>query len=90
MANVCLWTRHLQTLDYSNRQISLNRKQTTLESDGSFKIVIAHEDPGVPNWIDTEGRPLGIVFWRYMLPAGEIVRPDAEVVPLAQLVNRSR
>jgi hypothetical protein len=84
-ANVCLWNRHMQTFDYLNRQVSLNRRQTRLELDGSFRIVIAHEDPGVPNWLDTEGRPFGMVFWRYMLPEGEIVRPEAEVVPIASL-----
>jgi hypothetical protein len=84
-ANVCLWNRHMQTFDYLNRRVSLNRKQTRLEPDGSFRIVIAHEDPGVPNWLDTEGRPFGMVFWRYMLPEGEIERPRAEVVPLDQL-----
>jgi len=32
-ANVCLWNRHMQTFDYLNRQVSLNRKQTSLEAD---------------------------------------------------------
>lgn len=84
-ANVCLWTRFQQTYDYNNRQISLNRKQTVLEPDGSFRMVFAHADPGVPNWIDTEGRPLGLVFWRYMLPDGDIETPRAEVVPFDSL-----
>jgi hypothetical protein len=43
-------------------------------------MVLAPRDPGVPNWIDTEGRPFGIVFWRFMLPEGEIETPRAEVV----------
>jgi len=84
-ANVCLWNRHMQTYDYLNRQVSLNRRQTRTEPDGSFRIVIAHEDPGVPNWLDTEGRPFGLVFWRFMLPEGEIETPQAKVVPLAEL-----
>ncbi len=82
-ANVSLWNRHMQTLDYANRQVSLNRKQTTLESDGTFRIVIAHQDPGVSNWIDTEGRAFSMVFWRFMLPEGDIETPQAEVVPLS-------
>lgn len=79
-ANVSLWNRHLQTYDYAHRQVSLNRAQTRLEADGSFRMVIAHSDPGVPNWIDTEGRPFGLVFWRFMLPEGEIETPQASVV----------
>jgi len=79
-ANVSLWNRHLQTYDYAHRQVSLNRAQTQIEKGGGFRVVIAHNDPGVPNWLDTEGRPFGLVFWRYMLPEGEIETPRAQVV----------
>jgi hypothetical protein len=75
------------TYDYANRRVSLNRAQTQLDPDGSFRVVIAHRDPAVPNWLDTEGRPLGIVFWRYMLPDGEIETPRARVVPLADVAR---
>jgi hypothetical protein len=53
-----------------------------LEPDGSFRVVIAHRDPGMPNWLDTEGRPFGLVFWRYFLADGEIATPAAEVITL--------
>jgi hypothetical protein len=78
--NIMLWNRYMQTYDFVNRQVSLNRKQTTLEADGSFRIVLAHEDPGVPNWIDTEGHQVGLIFCRFMLPEGEIETPQCEVV----------
>jgi hypothetical protein len=87
-ANVDLWNRFQQTFDYANRRTTLNRKQTRLEPDGSFRIVIAHEDPGLPNWLDTEGRPFGMVFWRFFLPEGPIETPRAELVPLARLRGR--
>jgi hypothetical protein len=82
---VCLWNRFQQTLDYANRPVSLNRRQTQLESDGSFRIVVAHRDPGLPNWLDTEGRALGIVFWRFFLAEGAIETPRASVVDMAAL-----
>jgi hypothetical protein len=84
---VDLWTRHQMTYDYANRTVSLNRAQTVAEPDGSIRVVIAHRDPGVPNWLDSEGRPFGVVFWRYMLPEGEIETPRAEVVPLSALAR---
>ena len=87
-ANVCLWNRHLQTFDYASRSISLNRAQTTADADGRFTAVIAHTDPGVPNWLDTEGRPFGIVYWRFMLPEGDIETAQAEVVPFSELPSR--
>jgi hypothetical protein len=83
-ANVSLWNRHLQTLDFANRPVSRNRRQTRLEADGSFRIVLAHRDPGHPNWVDTEGRPFGIVFWRFMLPEGPIETPRAELLPWSE------
>ena len=86
--NVCLWNRHLQTFDYANRSVSLNRAQTVADADGRFTAVIAHADPGVPNWLDTEGRPFGIVYWRFMLPEGDIETPQAEVVPVAELPSQ--
>jgi hypothetical protein len=84
-ANVALWNRYLQTFDYAHRTVSRNRANTTLEPDGSFRMVIAHEDPGVPNWIDTEGRPFGMVFWRFFLPEGPIETPKANVVKQADV-----
>jgi hypothetical protein len=84
-ASVSLWNRQLQTFDYLRGPVSLNRAQSTLDEDGRFRVVIAHQDPGVPNWLTTEGRPFGLVFWRFMLPEGPIATPIAEVVPIASL-----
>ena len=86
--NLCLWNRHLQTFDYANRPVSLNRAQTTADADGRFTAVIAHTDPGVGNWLDTEGRPFGIVYWRFMLPEGPIETAQAEVVPFSELASQ--
>jgi hypothetical protein len=77
----------MQTYDYANRRISRNRRQTRLDPDGSFRLVIAHRDPGVANWLDTEGRGFGIVFWRFMLPESEIETPEAEVVPFERVAR---
>ena len=84
-ANVSFLNRHLQTYDYAHRRVSLNRVQTVIEDDGSFRIILSHQNPGVPNWLDTEGRPFGLVFWRYMLPVGPITTPAATVVKLTDL-----
>ncbi len=80
--NVMLWNQFMQTFDYETRQVSLNRKQVQLEADGSFRIVIAHRDPGTANWLDTEGRLFGMVFWRFLLPEGDIEPITTEVIEL--------
>ena len=86
-SNVVLWNRFLQTYDYVNRRISLNRVQTQQGPDGAFQIVIAHRDPGVPNWIDAEGRVSGIVYWRFMLPETEIAPLEAKLVPISEVAK---
>jgi hypothetical protein len=55
------------------------------ETDGSYRIVIAHRDPGVPNWLDTEGHTEGTIFWRLLLPEGEAAKPRCTLVPLAEI-----
>lgn len=84
-ANVVLWNSFMQSYDYANRQVSLNRNQVTYEDDGSFRMVIAHEDPGVPNWLDTEGRQEGTVYWRYVFPSETPRKVKAKVVKLSKL-----
>ena len=86
-ANVALWNFFLQTYDYAHRPTSLNRKQTVLEKDGSYRMVVAHKDPGVPNWIDTEGRGIGFIYWRFLLPQTQPERPATEVVKLSDLAG---
>jgi hypothetical protein len=87
-ASVALWNHYLQTYDYVTRTVSRNRKQTTLEPDGSFRMVVAHSDPGVSNWLDTEGRPDGFIFWRFFLPEEPVAPLKTRVVPLSALAQR--
>ncbi len=75
----------MQTFDYLRNPVSLNRAQALADADGTVTMVLAHRDPGVPNWLATEGRPFGLVFWRFMLPDGPIDTPTAEVVPVDSL-----
>jgi hypothetical protein len=84
-ANVSLWNRQMQTFDYLRHPVSLNRAQAVAGGDGTVTMVLAHHDPGVDNWLSTEGRPFGLVFWRFMLPEGPIDTPTAEVVPVDSL-----
>ena len=48
----------------------------------AFGIVVAASDPGVPNWIDTEGQPEGMLVYRSIGTRTRPV-PEARVVPLA-------
>ncbi len=84
-ANVVLWNHRLQTPPYRYRRVSLNRRQVRYESDGSFEIVVAHRDPGTPNWIDAAGVRTGMIFWRFLLPKEEVPLIEADVVDVDTL-----
>jgi hypothetical protein len=62
------------------RPISRNIATTTYRADGSFELVVAHDDPGHPNWIDTAGHRHGIMGMRWVL-ADEHPVARCEVVP---------
>ncbi|MCP4908260.1 MAG: hypothetical protein GY910_25080 [bacterium] len=46
-----------ESVEYANRVGSRNGHQAQADEDGVIRLVIAHEDPGVHNWIDTTGHP---------------------------------
>ena len=53
------------TVDWVNRQSSLNDVQATIDADGRFRAVISRRDPGVPNWLDKGDYPWGIIQMRW-------------------------
>jgi hypothetical protein len=55
----------MNTIDYSNRQSSINGYTARLDKDGKFRAVITATDPGVPNWLDTAGYTQGTLFGRW-------------------------
>ncbi|OBG91602.1 hypothetical protein A9X05_00995 [Mycobacterium sp. E3298] len=52
------------TLDILDRTGSLNKAQSLANEDGSYTYVIAPTDPGVANWIDSDGLLEGILTLR--------------------------
>jgi Protein of unknown function (DUF1214) len=74
------WEAH----DWHLRQTSINGHQAVLDADGVFRAVIAHTDPGVANWLDTAGHPVGLIAARYFRAETTPV-PTLRTVPLAGL-----
>lgn len=72
------------SLDYANRQTSLNGHQLHKDADGLVRVVIAHADPGVPNWLDTAGHLEGILQYRYVWTRNEPA-PRVRIVPFDEL-----
>ena len=61
-------------------------KENAVRNDGRVRIVVAHEDPGVPNWIEPDARDHGVMGLRFVRPA---VEPQVEtrLVPIADLTS---
>ncbi|MGD8606098.1 MAG: hypothetical protein PVH21_02315 [Myxococcales bacterium] len=71
----------VESLDYQTRQTSLNWFQSVADSDGVFRYVLSHQDPGVPNWLDISGHPRGGIFMRWQSPAADAI-PNKPTVTL--------
>jgi hypothetical protein len=52
------------TLELVDRTGSLNKAQSVANEDGTYTYVIAATDPGVANWIDSDGLSEGILTLR--------------------------
>jgi hypothetical protein len=78
-----------ESFDYANRITSLNGMQSERSSDGLLRYVVAHRDPGVPNWLDTTGHPEGFLTprWAYFEkpPQERWPRITAKRVPFADV-----
>jgi len=53
------------TVDWVNRQSSLNDVQARIDPDGWFRGVVSKRDPGVHNWLDKADWPWGILQARF-------------------------
>jgi hypothetical protein len=73
-----------ESFEFASRQTSLNGSQAVLDADGVFRGVVAHRDPGVHNWIDTEGHDRGTIGIRFLFP-DRVPEPILRTVPLAEL-----
>ncbi len=71
----------LESGDFAERQTSLSGHQLHFDADGKVRVVLAHRDPGVPNWIDIDGRERGLFVYRWVWSQDKPV-PRSSVIPL--------
>ena len=84
--NVQLSDMLWNSVDWMNRQSSLNGGQARIDSDGHFRAVIALDDPGVPNWLDPGGNSEGAIMLRWT-EASSGPQPSLRLIDLADLRN---
>ena len=77
------------SFDGGDSPSQVNQEQSHLASDGRFHYVIAAQDPGVPDWLDTTGHSDGFIFCRWQGLTGEQPDPPmVAIVKLAELAER--
>ena len=77
-------TAWMESLDYRYTTTHLNNRTAKRSEDGGWRLVISPVDPGVPNWIDTQGRREGYMIVRWVL-ADDPPHPTCELAPIASL-----
>lgn len=77
------WSR---TTDYAGHQSSLNGSSAHRDANGVVRVVIAQDDPGIPNWLDPVGIYEGMMLLRWYGAETNFV-PEVERVPVARLYD---
>jgi len=77
----------MESLDYRYHNICINKQSAHYEADGMIRIVISHEDPGMPNWIETANHQEGTMCWRWyrIHERSEPVEPVCHRVKISDL-----
>ena len=86
--NFCIHTMSwLESGDFANRQVSLSGHQLHVDEDGKIRLALSARDPGIPNWIDTEGRRNGLFVFRWVWATNN-PQPQGEVVKVSEVRSR--
>ncbi len=84
------WNLQLATLgwfeqvDPVHRITSINQQQAHVSRDGRVRLVLAHADPGAPNWLDVGGHEVGLLTFRWFWPRTD-PSPTTRVVKLDEV-----
>ena len=94
--SISLQNRWMQSLDYSDKQTSMNSRDLIIKDDGTYRMVVAHSnyfqsgEPAKPiqalmgengNWLETDGHKEGLLAIRYQL-AQSFENPDIRLVKI--------
>lgn len=75
-----------ESLDYRYFTIHVNKHTAQYNDDGSVRIIVAHQNPGLPNWINTVGHDCGGMSFRW-IRADEHPQPQCKVVKFSELAS---
>lgn len=76
----------MESLDYRHHRVHSNKHLAQYEADHSVRLIVAHEDPGLPNWIETAGHHYGTMCFRWVR-AKDNPQPQTRLIKLDSLKN---
>ena len=65
--------------------MTINGGQVAYNADGSWTVVVAHDDPGHPNFVSTAGHDRGRIWLRWFYPSATPDLLSTRVVPLTEV-----
>lgn len=74
----------MESLDFRHFNVVVNKETAVMDADGGVTIVVAHRDPGCPNWLETAGHWHGTMCFRWV-GATEHIHPNTRVVKFDML-----
>lgn len=81
-------SRWYVSTDYEHHQTSLTRAQSQVDPDGMIRYVISESNPGIANWLETTGHPLGLTMLRWQRVSRDLTADDGprvQVVPFDEV-----
>jgi len=78
--NIQLDNYWMESMDYRYLRAHVNAHTARRNADGTVRIVVAHADPGLPNFLDTAGHREGSMLLRW-------VDADRHPVPVCRVVK---
>jgi hypothetical protein len=82
--NIQMNDPYFNAVEYVYRLACTNGHYARVDSDGRYRGVVSHVDPGVPNWLDTGGFTEGTIFGRWLQCSSAPV-PTLQRVKLTEL-----
>jgi hypothetical protein len=72
------------SMDYLYRPVSLTPSRTRVDCDGKVRVILAHDDPGYHNWLDTQGFLRGNTTYRNVM-SEHVTELRTEVIKRSEL-----
>jgi hypothetical protein len=70
--SIQLMNRWMESADYLHYRVYLTGESIISDEEGRFRVVIAHQDPDVANWLETTGLLCGQISVRAIKLKGEL------------------